>query len=370
MEASSLTNTLERMPMEDIIMALKELQLKNQSLQEENCGLLTNPSIPNTTSSPVLSPGNSAAADASGSANDSLYKIMKDVGGLQQLNFLNRFRTLAPDIFDGIVLREYFRKSFDCHKDPLCQHLLGFKSAGVYNRYPPCLFADGFTSGTTIFRTIYGVKILTCLLWGSMALDDQHIITKGTYANLWHINEVNSVAITFAAVVMCYLLTGDVEFATDQLKKGMTSMHATVKFYNDHIFPTDQDRRYQVPTTISTSLNEEEENFWHELEVIDKEPNFDPEGFDPTPPITPVISVHNTPPAVSHQVDLPAISVTNDLEAHLGVADANNNVQSRVKGTRGKKASKAVPAVTRVTCSRGGQSGVSMEAEAPIAWVM
>ncbi|KAK0458694.1 hypothetical protein IW261DRAFT_1430282 [Armillaria novae-zelandiae] len=256
---------------------------------------------------------------------------MKDVGGLQQSNFLNQFRTLAPDIFDGIIPHEYFRKSFDRHEDPLCQRLLGFKSAGAYNRHPPCLFADGFTSGTTIFRTIYGVKILTCLLWGSTALDDQHIVTKGTYADLWHINEVNSAAIAFATVV--------------------------------------ERNPPSIPTTIPTSLNEEEENFWHELEVLDKEPDFDPEGFDPTPPITPVISVHNTPPAISHQVDLPAILVMNDLEAHLGVADANNNVRSRVKGTRGKKGSKAVPAVTRVTCGRGGQSGVSMEAEAPIAWV-
>ncbi|KAK0477242.1 hypothetical protein IW261DRAFT_1566110 [Armillaria novae-zelandiae] len=203
-----------------------------------------------------------------------LYKIMKDVGGLRQSNFLNRFRTLTPDIFDGIVPHEYFRKSFNCHEDLLCRRLLGFKM--------------------TIFRTIYGVKILTCLLWGSTALDDQHIVTKGMYANLWHINEVNSGAIAFAVVVTCYLLMGDIEFATvgkkssikymadfkyyieqieDQLKKGTTSMHATVKFYNDHIFPMDRDCRFQVPTTIPTSLNEEEENFWHELEALDKEPD-------------------------------------------------------------------------------------------------
>ncbi|KAK0492481.1 hypothetical protein EDD18DRAFT_1357737 [Armillaria luteobubalina] len=71
MDATSLSNALERMSMEDILMAMKDLQLKNQALQEENHRLITTPSIPNTTSSPVLLPDNSAAADAGSSAQDS-----------------------------------------------------------------------------------------------------------------------------------------------------------------------------------------------------------------------------------------------------------------------------------------------------------
>ncbi|KAK0209732.1 hypothetical protein IW262DRAFT_1468400 [Armillaria fumosa] len=72
MDATLLSNALERMSMEDIVMAMKDLQLKNQALQEENCRLLTAPSVPNTTRSPVLLPDNSAAADAGGSAYDSV----------------------------------------------------------------------------------------------------------------------------------------------------------------------------------------------------------------------------------------------------------------------------------------------------------
>ncbi|KAK0213710.1 hypothetical protein IW262DRAFT_1301177 [Armillaria fumosa] len=71
MDATLLSNALERMSMEDIVMAMKDLQLKNQALQEENRRLLTAPSVPNTTRSPVLSPDNSAAADAGSSAYDS-----------------------------------------------------------------------------------------------------------------------------------------------------------------------------------------------------------------------------------------------------------------------------------------------------------
>ncbi len=91
---------------------------------------------------------------------------MKHVGGLQRSNFLNQFRNLAAEIFEGIVPLGHFKRGFDRHEDPLCQRLLGFKSAGVYNRHPPCLFADGFVTGATVFRTIYGVKV--CLAYLSL----------------------------------------------------------------------------------------------------------------------------------------------------------------------------------------------------------
>ncbi|KAK0498839.1 hypothetical protein EDD18DRAFT_1460873 [Armillaria luteobubalina] len=182
-----------------------------------------------------------------------------------------------------------------------------------------------------------------------MALDNQKIITKGTYANLWHVNEVNSVAITFAAIVTCYLLTGDTDFAAvgkkssinymanfeyyvehleDQLKKGTTLMHTTVKFYNDHVFPANRDRQYQVPTTVPKSLNEEEEDFWHEIKALNKEPDFDSD--DPAPPMMPVVS-GRTPSqlVVSSQVNLPVMptmQVANDSEAHSGMTDTNDNV--------------------------------------------
>ncbi|KAK0213709.1 hypothetical protein IW262DRAFT_1301176 [Armillaria fumosa] len=277
------------------------------------------------------------------------------------------------------------KEGFDHHEDLDCQCLLGFKSAGVYDRHPPCLFAGDFKSGATIFRTIYGVRILMCLLWGNTAIDDQKIVTKGTYADLWHVNEVNSAAITFAAIVTHYLLMGDTDFTPvgkkssinymadfeyyvehleDQLKKGTTLMHATIKFYNDHIFPTNRDRRYQVPTTVPKSLNEEEESFWHELEALDKEPDFDSD--DPAPPIMPVLSVY-TPSAISNQVNfpaMPAMQVTNNPEAHLGVVDANDNIRSKAKGKKGSN--KAVPTVTRKK-GRKGERESSNSQGSPVA---
>ncbi|KAK0484120.1 hypothetical protein EDD18DRAFT_1361966 [Armillaria luteobubalina] len=456
MDATLLSNALERMSMEDIFKAMKDLQLKNQALQEENHRLLTVPSVPNTTRSPVLSPDSSGAA-AGSSAYDSasntktpslfdnkesqkeleycamkmvifrhiwferkglfgiglesacrklnavtltnaiytgmkrpspdrilvlrlvlklykylpsvfypladvtitgeyhwMHKIMKEVRSLRWSSFLNWFRNLAPDIFDSSLPRECFKKGFDRHKDPDCQCLLGFKSVGVYDRHPPCLFAGNFKSGATIFRTIYGVRILMCLLWGTTALDDQKIITKGTYADLWHVNEVNSVAIAFAAIVTRYLLLGDTDFAAVGKKSSINYM-ADFEYYVEHL----EDQLKKGTTSIhTTSLNEEEEDFWHKIEALDKEPDFDSD--DPAPPITPVVSVR-TPSAISSQVNLPAMpamQVTNDSEA-------------QAKGKKGKKGSnKAVPMVTRVTHGRGGQGGVPAETEAPVPQAM
>ncbi len=160
-----------------------------------------------------------------------------------------------------------------------------------------------------------------------------------------------------------------VERIQDQLKKGTKSMQDTVKFYNDHVFPTTRDHRSTVPTTVPLSLNEEEENFWHELEALDKEPDLDSEGVGPTP-LTPAVSV-DTPSAVSSQVEPPAIPVPVTNDAHLCAADANDKVRSKAKGTKGKKSSKAAPTATRVTCSRGGQNhdGAQAAAEAPIPQV-
>ncbi|KAK0492480.1 hypothetical protein EDD18DRAFT_1357736 [Armillaria luteobubalina] len=290
-----------------------------------------------------------------------MYKIMREVGSLRWSNFLNQFRTLATDIFDGTVPHECFKKGFNSHEDPECQHLLGFKSDRVYDRHPPCLFAGNFKLGATIFRTIYGVRILTCLLWGNMALDNQKIITKGTYADLWHVNEVNSVAIAFAAIVTRYLLMGDTDFAAVGKKSSINYM-ADFEYYVEHL--EDQlkkDRRYQVPTTVPKSLNEEEEDFWHEIEALDKEPDFD--SNDPAPLMTPVVS-GRTPSqlVVSSQVDLPVMptmQVANDSEAHSGMTDANDNVRSRAKGKKGSN--KAVPTATRKKGHKGQQESSNSE---------
>ncbi|KAK0218431.1 hypothetical protein EDD85DRAFT_961446 [Armillaria nabsnona] len=481
-----LSTTLETMSMEDVLLVLKDVQLKNQALQEQNCRLLTAPTIhPNVTGSsiPTL---DSLSGRAEGSANNSvlrtdisalfvskeshkeleycamkmvifahvwwekkglfgigldsesarrkldaatltnsldtgvqrpsqdrvmvlclvlklykflpevfhpvigatmtgqyqkLFKIMKDVGGVRRSTFLNRFRNVVAKVFEGDVLQGHFRRGFDCSRDPLCQRLSGYKLVKVYSRHPPYLFANGFASGATVFRTIYGIKILTCLLWGSTALDNQPIATKGTNGDLWHITEVNSAAIAFAAIVIRYLLAGDPEFTPigkissinymadfeyyvkrieDQLKKGTKSMHDTLK----------------TTTTVPISLTEEEEIFWHEIEAINKEADLDSDGADQTLMVS-VVSVNapsavqalmapvapmNAPSAISIEATTPMQPVPVTNKAPLDAADSGNRVRSKAKG---KKRSKPAPRVARVTHSRGGQEVVGAEALVP-----
>ncbi|KAK0184969.1 hypothetical protein F5146DRAFT_1144616 [Armillaria mellea] len=431
-----LSNALERLSVEDLLVALKDAQLKVQVQQEEIHRLVTTPSIPRSTRSPVLSPDTVFAVEAGSSAADSAsntmapslfdskdsqkklgYPAMKmvifahvwferknlfgirleaahhelnaatlttslDTGMVRpsperifELRLVLKLyeylppETLASGIFEGIVPAGHFKQGLDHHEDPICQHLLGFKSMGVYDRHPPCLFADNFITGATVFRTLPGVKILTCLLWGSTALDDQHTVTKNTNADLWQITKVNPVAIAFAAIVTRYLLTGDPDFTLvgqksnikymadfeyyverieDQLKKGTNLMQDTIRFYNDHVFPTTRDHHSTIPTTVPMSLNEEEENFWLELEALNKQPDLYSEGVGPSL-LTPAVLV-GMPLAVPSQIEPPMISapVMNEVHSESHVVDGND------KDSAEAAAEAPIPKVAR---ERKGQNG-------------
>ncbi|KAK0212058.1 hypothetical protein IW262DRAFT_1301502 [Armillaria fumosa] len=324
-----------------------------------------------------------------------LFKTMKSVGGTRRSTYINRFRSHAAVIFqDNKIPPGHFQGAFDRNEDPLCRQLLGYESPKVYSRHPPCLFANGYKTGGTVFRTTSGVKILICLLWSNTALDNQQITTKGTNGDLWHITEVNAAAIAFAAIVTRYLLSGDPEFKPvgsksginymadfeyyverieDQLKKGTKSMHDTLKFYNDHVFPPMQNRQSRAVTTIPVSVTEEEENFWHEIEVLDKSKESDDSDFDsadqtdiapadalsafslePRLPVLPMTNVPSvTSESVQAQIPLQPVSTTSEA-VHLETTDHSDRVRSKAKGKKGSRP--ATPRVTRVTRSRGGQA--------------
>ncbi|KAK0470695.1 hypothetical protein IW261DRAFT_1572967 [Armillaria novae-zelandiae] len=294
---------------------------------------------------------------------------------------LHCFRGHAAIIFqDNGVPSGHFQGNFDRNEDPLCQERLGYKSPKVYDRHPSCLFANGYKKGATVFRTKSSVKIL---IW--------------TNGELWHVTEVNAAAITFAAIVTRYLLSGNPEFKPvgsksginymadfeyyverieDQLKKGTKSMHYTFKFYNDHVFPLMQNCRSRAVTTVPISLMEQEENFWAEIEAPDKSKDSDDADFDSadqtvTAPadsdalsafsIEPMLSIsplRNIPSATSESIhaQIPLLQPASTMSetVHLETADNSDRVQSKRKGRKGKQP--AMPRVTRVTCSRGGQA--------------
>ncbi|KAK0493801.1 hypothetical protein EDD18DRAFT_1356280 [Armillaria luteobubalina] len=498
MDVTHLSTALENMNMEDILLALKDAQLKNQVLQEQNRRLLTVPTVlPNAARS---SPPPQDTSNATSSTNDSastantdlfvdkdsqkaveycaikmvifghvwwdrkglfgagldqesarpeldatiltnsldtgvqrpskdrvavlrlilklyeflpeafrplvnatikgdylkLYKMMKSTGGTRRSTFINRFRGHAAVIFqDNGIPSGHFQGNFDHNENPLCRELLGYESPKVYNRHPPCLFANGYKTGATVFRTTSGVKILICLLWGNTALDNQQITTKGTNGELWHVTKVNAAAIAFAAIVPVGSKSGInyvadfeyyVERIEDQLKKGTKSMYDTLKFYNDHVFPPTQSRRSRAVTTVPISLTEQEENFWAEIEALDKSKEPDNADFDSAnqtvtapvdsdalsasslAPMLPVSPMTNVPSATSGsvQAQVPLQPVSTMSEAvHLETADNSDRVRSKGKGRKGRQP--AMPRVTRVTRSREGQAKVGAEAPIPPA---
>ncbi|KAK0472459.1 hypothetical protein IW261DRAFT_1424287 [Armillaria novae-zelandiae] len=466
--------------------ALKDVQLKNQTLQEQNRRLLTAPTVlpdaarssppPQDTSSATSSANDSAsttdknlfidkdsqkaveycamkmvifghvwwdrkglfgagldletahheldATTLTNSLDTSVQRPSKD--RVAVLRLILKLYEFLPEVFrplvnatiksdylklykmDNGVPSGHFQGNFDRNEDLLCRELLGYESPKVYDRHPPCLFANGYKTGATMFRTMSGVKILICLLWGNTALDNQQITTKGTNSELWHVTEVNAAAIAFAAIVTRYLLSGDPEFKPvgsksginymadfeyyverieDQLKKGTKSMHNTLKFYNDHVFPPTQNHRSRAVTTVPVSLTEQEENFWAEIEALDKSKDSDDTDFDSadqtvTAPadsdalsafsIEPTLSVsplRNIPSATSESIhaQIPLLQPASTMSetVHLETADNSDRVRSKGKGRKGRQP--AMPRVTRVTRSRGGQAKVGAEAPIPSA---
>ncbi|PBK85352.1 hypothetical protein ARMGADRAFT_1087526 [Armillaria gallica] len=252
MDIISLSNTLERMSMEDIVMALKDAQLKNQALQEENPRLLTTLSIPKPTRSLVLSSNDSATTDAGSSAdnlasNTKMPSLLDSKKSQKELEYCAMKMVIFAHVW--FERKGLFGIRLESARHELnAATLTNSLNTGMERPSPEQIMVLQLVMNlykfllkvfhplasvavmVTMFRTIYGVKILTCLLWGGTALDDQQIVTKGTNADLWHMTEVNPAAITFAAIVMHYLLVGDPEFALVGKKSGLNYM-ANFEYY-------------------------------------------------------------------------------------------------------------------------------------------
>ncbi|SJL14895.1 uncharacterized protein ARMOST_18371 [Armillaria ostoyae] len=313
-----------------------------------------------------------------------LEKIMKKAATDNRSNLVNRLKHVVATIFEDIVPAGHFRKGFNRSADPLCQRLMGYRpDKNEYTRLPPCLFSDGFTSGATMFRTLVGVKILTCLLWGEGALDAPNMSTKRTNGDLWHMKEANTSALAFVGVTTRWMLSGDTKFASpgnktgidyiadfdhyvariDELvKKGTRSITNTFQFYNDHVFALSRTLQSVVPMKVPVSASEEEEAIWKSLEEINNEPDSDSDisGIAGAPIISSdeaTISPPNESPVADHHL------VMNDMSpGPAGVdVDTNNIPLDLGKASRSKKKVKKVvttapTAPSRVTCSRGGQA--------------
>ncbi|KAK0486689.1 hypothetical protein EDD18DRAFT_1360704 [Armillaria luteobubalina] len=309
-----------------------------------------------------------------------LEKIMKKAATDNHSNLINHLKRVAATIFEDV-------------------HLMGYKpEKDEYTRLPPCLFSDGFTMGATMFRTLIGVKILTCLLWGESALDGPNISTKRMNGDLWHMKEVNTSVLAFIGVTTRWMLSGDTKFASpgnktgidyiadfdhyvariDELaRKGTRSITDTFWFYNDHVFAPSRTLQSVVPTKVPVSASEEEEAIWRSLEALDNE--LDPESEISSIPgaLDPIISSHEA--TVSPPNELPAAdhhSVTNnvspgpagaDVDASNTLLDLGKANHSKKQGKRGVKMAPMVP--SRVTRSRGGQASDVAESDSTVTTI-
>ncbi|KAK0474115.1 hypothetical protein IW261DRAFT_1651892 [Armillaria novae-zelandiae] len=89
MDVTHLSITLENMNMEDILLALKDVQLKNQMLQEQNHWLLTAPTIlPDAArSSPLPQDTSSATSSANDSASTTNKNLFVNKGSQKAVEY-------------------------------------------------------------------------------------------------------------------------------------------------------------------------------------------------------------------------------------------------------------------------------------------
>ncbi|KAK0483352.1 hypothetical protein IW261DRAFT_1561159 [Armillaria novae-zelandiae] len=106
------------------------------------------------------------------------------IGRIKNKCFRNVFGSMIPSSLE---------KGFDAAKDPTCQRLLGYDTKKR-------------TSETLM-------KILTATFFGLASLkEDTAIKKKPTNRILWGMNEITPGAIMFAAIMACFVLSGDEHF--------------------------------------------------------------------------------------------------------------------------------------------------------------
>ncbi|KAK0218428.1 hypothetical protein EDD85DRAFT_797558 [Armillaria nabsnona] len=116
----------------------------------------------------------------------------------------------------GSMVPSASEQGFDMFKDLTCQQLLGYDAEKkVYTSLPPILWPDGVRGidNRFLFRSETLMKILTVTLFGSASLRESKAIKKKpTNRILWGMNEVTPGAIAFAAIMACFVLSGDERF--------------------------------------------------------------------------------------------------------------------------------------------------------------
>ncbi|PBK58806.1 hypothetical protein ARMSODRAFT_1027930 [Armillaria solidipes] len=290
-----------------------------------------------------------------------LEKIMKDAAKDIRPTIINRIKSYAAKICEGIAPYDHFQPDFDRYTDPLCRQLVGYEAGkeGVAHLCP-CLYEPGKrVGGDTLFRSPATLKILICVLWGGSALRTKKFQTKTTYGGLWEVKEVTPAAIAFAAIALRFLLSGDPSFSSERganskinyfsdfefyvsiiekkLAKGSKSMLATQKLYNDEVFPNFRHAKSAAPNLqANLKENSEEEEILRGLDEVEAE-------------------------VYSDEADFTAFADAVDLQVDTQTAPASIVTEDIVEAT---PVPLAMPRVT-ATKGKGGRKKANTSKEAP-----
>ncbi|KAK0465698.1 hypothetical protein IW261DRAFT_1574915 [Armillaria novae-zelandiae] len=158
-------------------------------------------------------------------------------------------------IFGGLLPPSATVKGFDPFSDPVCQQLLGFDAQKkVYSTLPPIFWLN---------------TILLAIFFSATSINERKVIKKKpTNAVLWNLERITPGTITFAAIIACYVLSGDEHFD----KHGGRSLIPYVmdfKFYKMTIIKNlNKTHMMETIATFNCCLFEDDDPF--DVQVVDE----------------------------------------------------------------------------------------------------
>ncbi|KAK0471412.1 hypothetical protein IW261DRAFT_1425222 [Armillaria novae-zelandiae] len=125
----------------------------------------------------------------------------------QTRGILHHLRGFAPTIGRG--------QGFDPFSDPICQQLLGFDAQKkVYSTLLPIFWPNTVKDNNRyLFQSEILMNILLTIFFSATSINERKVIKKKpTNSVLWNLERITPGAITFAAIIAHYVLSGDEHF--------------------------------------------------------------------------------------------------------------------------------------------------------------
>ncbi|KAK0479442.1 hypothetical protein EDD18DRAFT_1364118 [Armillaria luteobubalina] len=116
-------------------------------------------------------------------------------------------------IFGALLPPSAAVKGFDPFSGPVCQQLLGFDAQKkVYSTLPPIFWPNTVKDNNQyLFRS--EILVLLAIFFGATSIKERKVIKKKpTNAVLWNMEQITPGAIAFAAIIACYVLSGNKHF--------------------------------------------------------------------------------------------------------------------------------------------------------------